>query len=127
MRKTIATLGLTMICQFAVAGPIVEIFECELNEDKTLADLSDMMATFTEYLLDAGLEDSYTAHAGFQQIPVKTNSVNWIGIAPTAEDYGKAIEWFTSTPEGAAFGELYQSVYTCDHSFATFITASSGE
>ena len=21
------------------------------------------------------------------------NSVNWIGIAPTAEDYGKAIEW----------------------------------
>ena len=72
-------------------------------------------------------DSSYTAHAGFQQIPIKPNSVNWIGIAPTAEDYGKAIEWFTSTPEGAAFGELYQSVYTCDNSFATFITASSGE
>ena len=127
MRKILATLGLTMICQFAVAGPIVEIFECELNEGKTLADVSDMMSTFTEYVRDAGLEDSYTAHVGFQHIPVKTNSVNWIGIAPTAEDYGKAIEWFTSTPEGAAFGELYQSVYTCDHSFATFITASSGE
>jgi len=66
-----------------------------------------MMATFTQYLREAGLEDSYTAHAGFQQILVKPNSVNWIGIAPTAEDYGKAIEWFTSTPEGAAFGERY--------------------
>ena len=127
MRKTLAALGLTMIYQFAVAGPIVEIYECELNEGKTLADLSEMMSTFTQYLREAGLEDSYTADAGFQQIPIKPNSIIWIGIAPTAEDYGKALEWFTSTPEGAAFGELYQSVYTCDNSFATFITASSGE
>ena len=78
MRKTLAALGLTMFCQFAVAGPIVEIYECELNEGKTLADLSEMMATFTQYLREAGLEDSYTAHAGFQQIPIKPNSVNWI-------------------------------------------------
>ena len=48
MRKTIATLGLTMICQFAVAGPIVEIYECELNEGKTLADLSEMMSRSEE-------------------------------------------------------------------------------
>ena len=46
MKKTLAALGLTMICQFAAAGPMVEIYECELNEDKTLADLSEMMATF---------------------------------------------------------------------------------
>ena len=71
------------------------------------------------------LEDSYQAHVGFQQLPIKKNSVNWIGISPTAGDYGKAIEWFTGTEDGMAFGELYQSVYSCDTSFMTFVTASS--
>jgi hypothetical protein len=126
MKKILLVFGLSIFSHLALAGPIVEVFECELNEGKTLADLSEMMSTFSEYMRAADLENSYTAHAGFQQVPVKTNSVNWIGIAPTAEDYGKTIEWFTSTSEGAAFGELYQSVYTCDHSFMTFITASSG-
>jgi len=41
------------------------------------------------------------------------------------EDFGKAISWFTGTAEGAAFGELYNSVYSCDNSFLTYITASS--
>jgi hypothetical protein len=51
--------------------------------------------------------------------------INWIGIAPTATDFGKALEWLTGTAEGAAFGVLYNSVYTCENSFATYITASS--
>ena len=37
-------------------------------------------------LKKAGLSDSYKAHAGFQQIPIKPGSVNWIGISPSAED-----------------------------------------
>jgi hypothetical protein len=126
MKKFLSAIILCTLSKLAAAGPVVEIYQCELNEGKTLADLSAMMDAFTEYLREAGIADSYTAHAGFQQIPIKTNSINWIGIAPTAEDYGKAIEWFTTTPEGAAFGELYQSVYTCENSFMTFITASSG-
>ena len=75
------------------AGPVVEIYECELNEGKSYDDLSSMMDTFSGYLEKAGLEDTYTAHVGFQQIPVKAGSVNWIGISPSAEDFGKAIEW----------------------------------
>lgn len=107
------------------SGPVVEIYECQINKGKTLEDLSDMMDTFSAYLKKAGLSNSYKAHAGFQQIPIKPGSVNWIGISPTAEDYGKAIEWFTSSKDGQAFGELYQSVYTCQESFMTFITTSS--
>ena len=64
------------------------------------------------------------SYAGFQQVPIKPGSVNWIGISPS-EDFGKAIEWFTSSKDGQAFGELYQSVYTCQESFMTYITASS--
>ena len=71
------------------AGPVVEIFECELNEGKTYDDLSSMMDTFSGYLEKAGLEDTYTAHVGFQQIPIKAGSVNWIGISPSAEDLVK--------------------------------------
>tara|TARA_A100000164_G_scaffold215115_1_gene190627 strand:+ start:845 stop:1213 length:369 start_codon:yes stop_codon:yes gene_type:complete len=107
------------------AGPVVEIYECELNEGKSYDDLSSMMDTFSGYLEKAGLEDTYTAHVGFQQIPVKAGSVNWIGISPSAEDFGKAIEWFTSSEDGRTFGALYESVYSCENSFMTYITASS--
>ena len=106
----IVMLGLSSI---GFSGPVVEIYECQINKGKTLEDLSNMMDTFSTYLKKAGLSESYKAHAGFQQVPIKPGSVNWIGISPSAEDFGKAIEWFTSSKDGQAFGELYQSVYTC--------------
>lgn len=34
MRENLAAMGLTMVCQFAEASSIVEIYECELNEGK---------------------------------------------------------------------------------------------
>tara|TARA_B100000989_G_scaffold105593_1_gene77383 strand:- start:824 stop:1201 length:378 start_codon:yes stop_codon:yes gene_type:complete len=123
--KKILFIILISISSVGFAGPVVEIYECQINKGKTLEDLSNMMDTFSNYLKKAGLSDSYKAHAGFQQIPIKPGSVNWIGISPTAEDYGKAIEWFTSSEDGQTFGELYQSVYTCQESFMTFITTSS--
>ena len=116
----IVMLGLSSI---GFSGPVVEIYECQINKGKTLEDLSNMMDTFSTYLKKAGLSESYKAHAGFQQVPIKPGSVNWIGISPSAEDFGKAIEWFTSSKDGQAFGELYQSVYTCQESFMTYITA----
>ncbi|MCH2350913.1 MAG: hypothetical protein MK322_05560, partial [Pseudomonadales bacterium] len=57
--------------------------------------------------------------------PARANSVNWIGIWPTPTDYGKGMELFTNTNDGQKFVELYQSVYTCETSFMTFVTASS--
>jgi len=123
--KKIFFIFVLFITSNIFAGPVVEIYECQINKGKTFEDLSEMMETFSKYLEKAGLEDTYTAHVGFQQVPIKTGSVNWIGISPTAEDFGKAIEWFTSSKDGRSFGELYQSVYTCQESFLTYITASS--
>ena len=65
-------LGLSTI---GFSGPVVEIYECQINKGKTLEDLSDMMDTFSAYLKKAGLSDSYKAHAGFQQIPIKPISL----------------------------------------------------
>ena len=73
MKKLLYAIILCSFSKLAAAGPVVEIYQCELNEGKTLADLSAMMDAFSEYLRDAGIADSYTAHAGFQQIPIKTN------------------------------------------------------
>ena len=124
MKKVIfiAMLGISSI---GFSGPVIEIYECQINKGKTMDDLSNMMNTFSAYLKKAGLSKSYKAHAGFQQIPIKPGSVNWIGISPTAEDFGKAIEWFTSSKDGQAFGELYQTVYTCQESYMTLVTTSS--
>ncbi len=124
MKKVIfiAMLGISSI---GFSGPVIEIYECQINKGKTMEDLSNMMNTFSAYLKKAGLSSSYKAHAGFQQIPIKPGSVNWIGISPTAEDFGKAIEWFTSSKDGQAFGELYQTVYTCQESYMTLVTTSS--
>ena len=124
MKKVIfiAMLGISSI---SFSGPVIEIYECQINKGKTMEDLSDMMNTISAYLKKAGLSNSYKAHAGFQQIPIKPGSVNWIGISPTAEDFGKAIEWFTSSKDGQAFGELYQTVYTCQESYMTLVTTSS--
>jgi hypothetical protein len=113
------------ISSIGFSGPVIEIYECQINKGKTMEDLSDMMNTFSAYLKKAGLSNSYKAHAGFQQIPIKPGSVNWIGISPSAEDFGKAIEWFTSSKDGQAFGELYQTVYTCQESYMTLVTTSS--
>ena len=125
MTKVMIALAVLLSAQAAFAGPIVEVFICELNEGKTIEDVNKMMGTFKAMTDKAGIADSYTAHVGFQQVPIKTNSVNWIGIAPSAQDYGKAIDWFTGTADGIKFAALYSSIYTCDNSFMTFITASS--
>ena len=124
--KKLFLIGLmTLLTSNVVAGPTIETYICELNEGKTLNDVNDMVATFSSMLKKAGLEDSYTAHVGFQQIPAKANSVNWVGISPSPTDFGKTIEWFTGSEDGRAFGALYQSVYTCETSFMTYVTASS--
>ena len=123
--KKLIFIAMFAISSIGFRGPVIEIYECQINKGKTMEDLSDMMNTFSAYLKKAGLSNSYKAHAGFQQIPIKPGSVNWIGISPTAEDFGKAIEWFTSSKDGQAFGELYQTVYTCQESYMTLVTTSS--
>ena len=125
MKKITFIVMLSLFSNLLFAGPIVEVYECTLNQGKTLTDANEMMVTFSDELADAGLSESYTAHLGFQQLPIKTNSINWIGIAPSAGDFGKILDWFTGTEEGAEFAELYTSIYSCDNSFATYITASS--
>ena len=125
MKKMLLVGLVGLLSTNVLAGPTIETYICTLNEGKTLEDVNAMVATFSSMIKKAGLQDSYTAHVGFQQIPAKANSVNWIGISPTPTDYGKAIEWFTNTKDGRKFGALYQSVYTCETSFMTFVTASS--
>ena len=125
MKKMLLVGLIGLLSTNVLAGPTIETYICTLNEGKTLEDVNAMVATFSSMIKKAGLQDSYTAHVGFQQIPAKANSVNWIGISPTPTDYGKAIEWFTNTKDGQKFGALYQSVYTCETSFMTFVTASS--
>jgi hypothetical protein len=125
MKRIFVILSLMGFFCAAHAGPAIEIYTCELNEGKTLNDANEMVKTFGNMLRKAGLEDSYTAHLGFQQIPARPNSVNWIGISPTPKDFGKILEWFTESVDGQSFGVLYQSIYSCDHSFMTYITASS--
>ena len=48
MKKLIfvVMLGLSSI---GFSGPIVEIYECQINKGKTLEDLSNMMDTFSKY------------------------------------------------------------------------------
>ena len=125
MKKMLLVGLVGLLSTNVLAGPTIETYICTLNEGKTLEDVNAMVATFSSMIKKAGLQDSYTAHVCFQQIPAKANSVNWIGISPTPTDYGKAIEWFTNTKDGQKFGALYQSVYTCETSFMTFVTASS--
>ncbi len=125
MKKMLLVGLVGLLSTNVLAGPTIETYICTLNEGKTLEDVNAIVATFSSMIKKAGLQDSYTAHVGFQQIPAKANSVNWIGISPTPTDYGKAIEWFTNTKDGQKFGALYQSVYTCETSFMTFVTASS--
>ena len=125
MKKMLLVGLVGLLSTNVLAGPTIETYICTLNEGKTLEDVNAMVATFSSMIKKAGLQDSYTAHVGFQQIPAKANSVNWIGISPTPTDYGKAIEWFTNTKDGQKFGALYQSVYTCETSFMTLVTASS--
>ena len=48
----IVMLGLSTI---GFSGPVVEIYECQINKGKTLEDLSNMMDTFSAYLKKAGL------------------------------------------------------------------------
>ena len=125
MQRIIMTLLVGLCASSTWAGPVVEIYTCELNEGKTLTDVNKMVSEFRQMLEKAGLQDAYTAHVGFQQLPIRPNSVNWIGIAPSGEAFGAITDWFNGSEDGAAFGSLYTSIYTCDHSFLTHVTASS--
>ena len=125
MKKSIITLLLGLCSSVTWAGPVAEIYTCELNEGTTLADENNMMRSYSQKLKKAGLQDAYTVYVGFQQLPIRHNSVNWSGIAPSGEAFGKITVGCYGSEEGAAFGALYTSIYTCDHSFLTHITATS--
>ena len=57
-------LGLSSI---GFSGPVVEVYECQINKGKTLEDLSNMMDTFSTYLKKAGS----ILTKQFQQVPIK--------------------------------------------------------
>ena len=76
MKRIIMTLLVGLCASSTWAGPVVEIYTCELNEGKTLSDVNDMVSEFRQMLEKAGLQDAYTAHVGFQQLPIRPNSVN---------------------------------------------------
>ena len=92
MKRLVIVFSFLAVFSNAYAGPMIEVYTCELNEGKTLVDANEMVANFAEMLEEAGLQDSYTAHLGFQQLPARANSVNWVGISPSPEDFGKTIE-----------------------------------
>jgi hypothetical protein len=110
VKKLTFALMLLMASATAQAGPSsVEIYTCKSIEGKTFADANAMVATFSDLLEKADLQDSYTAHLGFQQIPARPNSVNWLGVSPSHADFGKTLAWFTQSGDRQAFGALYQS------------------
>ena len=74
MKKSIITLLLGLCSSVTWAGPVAEIYTCELNEGKTLADVNNMMSDFSQMLKKAGLQDAYTVYVGFQQLPIRHNS-----------------------------------------------------
>ena len=52
--KKLFLIVLLTITSNIFAGPVVEIFECQINKGKSLEDLSNMMDSFSEYLKKAG-------------------------------------------------------------------------
>ena len=44
--KKILFIILISISSVGFAGPVVEIYECQINKGKTLEDLSNMMETY---------------------------------------------------------------------------------
>jgi hypothetical protein len=73
MKKITFIVMLSLFSNLLFAGPIVEVYECTLNEGKTLTDANEMMVTFSDELADAGLSESYTAHLGFQHLQPETS------------------------------------------------------
>jgi len=60
MKKFALGIAMLIISNGLLAGPVVEVYECTLNEGKTIVDANNMMGQFSSYIEDAGL--NYTAH-----------------------------------------------------------------
>ena len=61
MKRLVIVFSFLAVFSNAYAGPMIEVYTCELNEGKTLVDANEMVANFAEMLQEAGLQDSYTA------------------------------------------------------------------
>lgn len=125
MKVVSMVVGVVLCAASVNAGPVVDFYSCELNEGKTYADAIAVMNTFAEMQERADMTEHYQAHIGFQQFPIASRSVNWIGFAPSAQSRGLAYDWFTGTTDGLAFAELYQSTWTCETSTETYVISSS--
>ena len=62
MKKLFLGVFFGLLGSLANAGPMVEVYNCTLNDGKTYEDLNKMMNTFSSMMKKAGLEDSYQAH-----------------------------------------------------------------
>ena len=54
MKKILSILLMSLFSHTLLAGPVVEVFECTLNEGKTVNDANNMMAAFSDYVDEAG-------------------------------------------------------------------------
>ena len=54
MKKILSILLMSLFSHTLLAGPVVEVFECTLNEGKTVNDANNMMSAFSDYVEEAG-------------------------------------------------------------------------
>ena len=59
MKRLVIVFSFLAVFSNAYAGPMIEVYTCELNEGKTLVDANEMVANFAEMLEEAGLRNSY--------------------------------------------------------------------
>ena len=57
MKKILSILLMSLFSHTLLAGPVVEVFECTLNEGKTVNDANNMMSAFSDYVEEAGLSE----------------------------------------------------------------------
>ena len=56
MKRLFLGVFFGLLGSLATAGPMVEVYNCTLNDGKTYQDLNKMMNTFSSMMKKAGLE-----------------------------------------------------------------------
>ena len=122
MKKAFLTFALCMSAAMlsgaatgAETGPVREFYVCNFNEGKGLADLMSVRDFLVKQIDQIGSED-LSAMESFVWVPYMSSTAAdymWFNMSENLNAWGRAVDAFNNSDEGAAVGQRSSEVSHC--------------
>ena len=117
MRRQICLAAIAILLPLPASAEVILRSKCSLNPGKTLASVESVFVEWRKLFEEEGFGDYRVRLLIPHAAPDSRGTTFWIeGSSPDFERYGKAWQWWYTSPVAASAGASMAEVFTCESS-----------